>query len=124
MLRNTLLCYALPCLCYELLCSALLLHAMLGYALLPSFHASGRLLDRCEGVALLVRFTTFACIAALLLLAADATTSLAFMGTVFCINAYYMFYVLLHIASEVPELVEQDALCRNVVSYAKARFAP
>ena len=36
MLRNTLLCYALPCLCYELLGSALLLHAMLGYALLPS----------------------------------------------------------------------------------------
>jgi hypothetical protein len=61
------------------------------------------LLDRCESVALLVRFSTFASIAALLLLAAGSTTALVMMGVLFMFNMFYVFYVLLHIGSEVTK---------------------
>jgi hypothetical protein len=72
------------------------------------------LLDRGEMFALLVRFSTFATVALLLLVGANATITFVFMGTILLVNFLYMIFIGIHVVSEVtkgaftPNIEDED----------------
>merc|ERR1719253_964779 len=63
------------------------------------------LLDRGESIALMVRFTTFATIAILLVGGGTMTVILTFMTVVVMLNMWYLIFIGLHIMSEVTRNV-------------------
>ena len=63
------------------------------------------LLDRGESIALMVRFTTFATVAILLVGGGTMTVILTFMTVVVMLNMWYLIFIGLHIMSEVTRNV-------------------